>query len=204
MEGQTNLATCGREKKEEEKKKRERENKTKQTKQKKTKKSRKTIDNIGTILSMQKPSSLPSLRERSEVLDRRVHWETQETPVAQSHLSASVCITGYRHSGCRRGRQESIFSPGAEPATRLLGRQHSVQCSLRANEPSQLPSKYRFQVNTLNSAQRMAQPAEEGGACQHVLTGWVYDLCPWFLLCLFQACTVSTTTDCVMVCEGLD
>ena len=153
---------------------------------------------------MQKPSSLPSLRERSEVLDRRIHWETQETPVAQSHLSASVCITGYRHSGCRRGRQESIFSPGAEPATRLLGRQHSVQCSLRANEPSQLPSKYRFQVNTLNSAQRMAQPAEEGGACQPVLTGWVYDLCPWFLLCLFQACTVSTTTDCVMVCEGLD
>ena len=47
------------------------------------------------------PSSLPSLRERSETqgaLDRRVHWESQETPVAQSHLSASDRITGY-HTG---------------------------------------------------------------------------------------------------------
>ena len=45
----------------------------------------------------EQPNSLPSLRERSEpqgVLDRRVHWESQEIPVGQSHLSTFVCITG--------------------------------------------------------------------------------------------------------------
>jgi len=52
------------------------------------------------------PSSLPSLHEWSETpaaLDRHVHWESQETPVAQSHLSASVHITGHWRSGCRPG-----------------------------------------------------------------------------------------------------
>jgi len=89
----------------------------------------------------EQPNSLPSLRERSEspgALDRRVHWESQEIHVAQSHLSNFVRITGYRRSGCRLGRQESILYAGAKPTTRLLGRQHSDP-SLQTNELSQLP-----------------------------------------------------------------
>jgi len=45
-----------------------------------------------------------------------------------------------------RGRRESILYAGAEPATRLLGRQHSDP-SLQANEPSQLPAKTTFKFN---------------------------------------------------------
>jgi len=88
----------------EKKKKKNKTNKSKENKQTHKKNiDRDYIINRGRdYLSMQKPSSLPSLRERSGALDRRVHWETQETPVAQSHLSASVCITAYRRSGCRR------------------------------------------------------------------------------------------------------
>ena len=74
-----------------------------------------------------KPSILPSLGERSETpggaLNRCVHWESQETPIAQSHLSASIHIAGNWRSGCRRGHRESILYVGAEPTTRLLGRQ---------------------------------------------------------------------------------
>ena len=74
-----------------------------------------------------KPSILPSLGERSETpggaLNRCVHWESQETPIAQSHLSASLHIAGNQRSGCRRGHRESILYVGAEPTTRLLGRQ---------------------------------------------------------------------------------
>ena len=47
-------------------------------------------------------ASHPSV-ETPGALDRRAHWESQETPAAQSHLSALVHITGYRHSGCRPG-----------------------------------------------------------------------------------------------------
>ena len=68
------------------------------------------------------------------------HWESQETPVAQLPSSASVRIT------VGRGRRESILYAGAEPATRLLGRQHSDP-SLQANEPSQLPAKTVFKFN---------------------------------------------------------
>ena len=46
--------------------------------------------------------SLPSLSETPGALDRR-YWESQETPVARTVLSASVCIAGYQRSGCRRG-----------------------------------------------------------------------------------------------------
>jgi len=159
--GRSDKPTCGRKKR----------RKTKQTNPKKTNKhTKKNIDRDYIInrgrdyLSMQKPSSLPSLRERSGALDRRVHWETQETPVAQSHLSASVCITAYRRSGCRRGRQESILSAGAESATQLLillGIEaiFRPQCSLRmqANEPSQLPVKNRFKVKIYTHRKYMAQ-----------------------------------------------
>ena len=90
------------------------------------------------------PSSLPSLCERSETpgaLDRCVHWESQETPVSQSHLSA-LPITGVLAVG--RGRRESILYAGAEPATRLLGRQHS-----------------EFQIPAHRYIVSMSQPASE-------------------------------------------
>jgi len=58
-----------------------------------------------------KASSLSSLCERSETpgaLDRH-DWESQEAnPLPRTVLSASVHITSYQCSGCRRGHQESI------------------------------------------------------------------------------------------------
>ena len=86
MEGQTHLTLGKKEERERGKEKRKKKEEEEQQQQKKT------------------TYSLPSLRERSETpgaLDRHVHWESQETPVAQSHLSASVRITGFWHSGCR-------------------------------------------------------------------------------------------------------
>ena len=65
-----------------------------------------------------------SLRERSETpgaLDRRVHWESQETPVAQSHLSASVRITGYRRSGCRPGSSRLDSVRGGRTRNSIIG-----------------------------------------------------------------------------------
>ena len=52
------------------------------------------------------PNSLPFLCKSSVTpkhaapgaLNRHVHWESQETPVALSHLSASVHTTGYWRS----------------------------------------------------------------------------------------------------------
>jgi len=75
------------------------------------------------------------------------HWESQETPVAQLtsfRLRSALPVTGVLSVG--RGRRESILYAGAEPATRLLGRQHSDP-SLQANEPSQLPAKIVFKFN---------------------------------------------------------
>ena len=69
-------------------------------------------------------TALPSLRERSETpgaLDRRVHWESQETPVAQSHLSASVRITGYRRSGCRPGSSRIDSVRGGRTRDSIIG-----------------------------------------------------------------------------------
>jgi len=110
--------------------KRKRKEKEKKRKEKKRKKKK-------------KPNSLPSLHERSETPGALDRCESQETPVAQFHLSALVRITGHWCSACRRGRQESTLYTGAEPATRLLGRQHSDP-SLQVNEPSQLPAKTEF------------------------------------------------------------
>ena len=59
------------------------------------------------------------------------HWESQEAnPLPSYRLSASVRITGYRRSDCRRGRQESIY-----------------MCSERPNTPPRLPAKTVFKFN---------------------------------------------------------
>ena len=75
-----------------------------------------------------KAYSLPSLRERSETPEAfdRHDWESQEANLLpRTILSASVHITSYWRSGCRRGHQESIAmcTELAQPPTRLLGRQ---------------------------------------------------------------------------------
>ena len=116
------------------------DNKTKQKKKKKKRKKEKII--ITTC-------SLPSLRERSQTsgaLDRRALGITGDTrcPATVFRLRSALPVTGVLTVG--RGRRESILYAGAEPAIRLLGRQHSDP-SLQANEPSQLPAKTGFKFN---------------------------------------------------------
>ena len=97
----------------------------------------------------EKTNSFPSLRERSETpgaLDRHVHWESEETPVAQSHLSALVRITGYRCFGCRPGSSRIDSVHGGRTCDPNVGeatfRSHSAM-----NEPSQLSAKTVFIFN---------------------------------------------------------
>ena len=93
----------------------------KRKKKEKKKKKKKEEEKITTY-------SLPSLRERSETpgaLDRRALGITGDTrcPATDFRLRSALLVTGVLSVG--RGRRESILYAGAEPATRLLGRQHS-------------------------------------------------------------------------------
>ena len=105
-------STMPRGKKEEEKRERERERERKRGERRRRRK--------------KKAYSLPSLHERSETpgaLDRH-DWESQEAnPLPRTILSASVCITGYQHSGCRWGCRESNVYGAAQTPSQLLGRQ---------------------------------------------------------------------------------
>ena len=67
-------------------------------------------------------------------------------------LRTALPVTGVL-TVCRRGRRESILYAGAEPATRLLGRQHSARSS-------QLPAKTVFKFNNYTPT----RPAEIGCA----------------------------------------
>ena len=66
-------------------------------------------------------------------------------------LRSALPVTGVLAVG--RGRRESILYAGAEPATRLLGRQHSARSS-------QLPAKTVFKFNNYTPT----RPAEIGCA----------------------------------------
>jgi len=70
-------------------------------------------------------------------------------PATIFQLRSALLDTGVLSVG--RGRRESILYAGAEPATRLLGRQHS-DLSLQAKEPSQLPAKTMFKFNIYTPA----------------------------------------------------
>ena len=123
----------------------EMEKKEKRTWKKKKKKERKSLERKEKSTAY----SLPSLRERSETpgaLDRRALGITGDTrcPATDFRLRSALSVTGVLSVG--RGRRESILYAGAEPATGLLGRQHSDP-SLQANEPSQLPAKTVFKFN---------------------------------------------------------
>ena len=104
-------------------------------------------------IGKQPTASHPSVKgQRPQERWIGAHWESQETPVAQLpsfRLRSALPVTGVLSVG--RGRRESILYAGAEPATRLLGRQHSDP-SLQANEPSQLPAKTAFKFNIYTPA----------------------------------------------------
>ena len=114
--------------------------------------------------------SLPSLRERSETpeaLDGR-DWESREAnPLPRTVLSASVRITGYRRSDCRRGRQESISSVygAAQTPTRLLGRQMFRTPVCKRTRHLDFPPK------PCSNLILKPQPAEVSGVRQ-----WIYRL----------------------------
>jgi len=100
--------------------------------------------------------SLPSLHERSETpgaSDRR-NWESQEAnPLPRTVLSASVRITGYRRSGCRQGRQESISRyvyGAAQTPTQFMGRRCSEPQSASAHATS---NTVCWQIQYLNPSQ---------------------------------------------------
>jgi len=94
--------------------------------------------------------SLPSLHERSEtprVLDR-CDWESQVVnPLPRTILSASVRITGYRHSGCRPDHQELIRVRSGTNPNLIIGRANVQNPSLQTNTPLRLPAKTMFKFN---------------------------------------------------------
>jgi len=91
------------------------------------------------------PSSLPSLRERSETpgaLDKHTLGITGGDPVAQHRLSPSVRITGYRRSGCRRARQESVCVRSGPTPDSIIGEVNVQNPRLQANKQPRLPAQY--------------------------------------------------------------
>ena len=123
------------------KEKKKQTNRTRPVREKKEKKGRRR----------NKTYSLPSLCERSEtpgVLDRH-DWESQEVnPLPRTVLSTSVRITGYRHSGCRWGCQESICvrsGPNPDLITGEASVQNpSLQRTCHLNFPPKLCSNSIF------------------------------------------------------------
>ena len=76
------------------------------------------------------------------------HWESQEAnPLPSYRLSASVRITGYRRSDCRRGRRESIYVRSGPNPDSIFGEANVQNPSLQPNTPPRLPAKTRFKFN---------------------------------------------------------
>ena len=90
------------------------------------------------------------------------HWESQEAnPLPSYRLSASVCITGYRRSDCRRGRRESIRVRSGPNPDSIIGEANVQNPSLQPNTPPRLPAKTAFKFNILNPS-RLKREARAG------------------------------------------
>ena len=140
--------TRKKKKKTEERKKRKHQKQTNKQTTKKTKQKQK--QKTKRKKKMKTTYSLPSLRERSETpgaLGRR-DWESQEAnPLPRTVLSASVRITSYQRSGCRRGRQETIYVRSGLTPNSIIGEANFQNPSLQPNRPPLLPAKTVFKFN---------------------------------------------------------
>ena len=158
-----------------------REETNKQTKQniskKKTCKRKKTNNNNQKKNKMKKKKntySLPPLHERSETPGtlHRHDWESQEANLLpRTVLSASVRITGYLHSGCRRGCQESICVRGGPFPDSIIGEAHVQNPSLQQTRHPYFPPK--LCSNSIFKPKPAETPAELHGRLgysQYMLT----------------------------------
>ena len=134
-------ARCKRKKKKTEKKtERKKGKKNRKEKKEKEKKNKK---NNGLT------ASHPSVKgQRPQERWIGAHWESQEAnPLPSYRLSASVRITGYRRSDCRRGRRESICVRSGPNPDSIIGEANVQNPSLQPNTPPRLPAKTVFKFN---------------------------------------------------------
>ena len=112
---------------------------------------------------IQPTASHPSVKgQRPQERWIGAHWESQEAnPLPSYRLSASVCITGYRRSDCRRGRRESIRVRSGPNPDSIIGEANVQNPSLQPNTPPRLPAKTAFKFNILNPS-RLKREARAG------------------------------------------
>jgi len=135
------------------KKKKEKEKKEKKEKEKKEKKEKRKKEKEKEEKREKKKNkptaSHPSVKgQRPQERWIGAHWESQEAnPLPSYRLSASVRITGYRRSDCRRGRRESICVRSGPNPDSIIGEANVQNPSLQPNTPPRLPAKTVFKFN---------------------------------------------------------